>query len=291
MAHTLIWTAIKFRPSSCLGYNLRSENLKTMKYNIKLDAFEGPLDLLLHLIKENQVDVYDIPIATITEQYFEYIDLMKDLNLDVAGEYLVMAATLTYIKSKTLLPPVEDDFPDEDEGLDPRDELVAKLVEYKKYKEASINLRERELTQSQVFVRELGKDDTPEGADLLLDISVFELLKSFRTVLDRLGDAKEYTVTLEEISVTDKLNEIVARLEDADSIVFDSLFENDKNKIDVIATFLALLELLRLKLARAHQTRMGGEILIYRTQNESKDEINNNEEEGGDTAENIIDGA
>ncbi|VAX24339.1 Segregation and condensation protein A [hydrothermal vent metagenome] len=241
-----------------------------MAYNIKLDVFEGPLDLLLHLIKEQELDIYDIPIAKIAEQYFEYINVMKSLNLDVAGDYLVMAATLTYIKSRTLLP--KEDIPEDDEeGIDPRDELVAKLLEYKKFKEAAMTLREKEITQSQVFARKPDDQNAPDDGELLLEVSVFELLKSFKGVMQRLdGDAK-FTLTLEEISVTDKLNQMVAKLEQAERITFDSLFELDKNKMEVVASFLALLELLRLKLAKAIQARPGGEIIIYRAPEDDMD--------------------
>jgi segregation and condensation protein A len=238
-----------------------------MSYKIKLDVFEGPLDLLLHLIKEHQVEIYDIPIAAITAQYLEYLDIMKDLNLDIAGEYLVMAATLTYIKSKTLLPKVESDEEeiDEFEGEDPREALVQKLIEYKKYKEAALKLREKELDQSQVFTRVPSEADIPDDGDLLLDVGVFELLKSFKKILDRLGDkAKRFNLTLEEISVTDKLNAIMERLEELDHITFDALFADARNRMELIATFLATLELVRLKLIKAHQSRIGGEILIYK---------------------------
>ncbi|MGK7344765.1 MAG: segregation and condensation protein A [Candidatus Nitrospinota bacterium M3_3B_026] len=240
-----------------------------MAYNVKLDVFEGPLDLLLHLIKENQVDIYDIPIADITRQYLEYLELMKSLNLDVAGEYLLMAATLTYIKSKTLLPKTditEDE--EEQEAEDPREELVARLLEYKKYKEAALRLKERELDQSMVFTRPPREEDVPPDGDLLVEVSVLELLKSLKRLLEQAGDGEDFSLTLEEISVTDKINYIMGRLEAEDSVTFDSLFGGGKNRMEVVATFLALLELMRLRLARALQTRRGGEILIYRASDE-----------------------
>lgn len=238
-----------------------------MAYNVKLDVFEGPLDLLLHLIRENQVDIYDIPIATITEQYLHYLEVMKSLNLDVAGDFLVMAATLLHIKSRTLLPKMETagDQEDQEEGMDPREELVQKLVEYKKFKEAAVKLREMEINQSQVFTRAPSETDMPSEGDLLIEVSVFELLASLKRTLERFGgDVSRFTVTLEEMSVTDKLNEMMARLESADFLTFDSLFSSSRSRMEVIATFLALLELMRLKLARSHQARVGGEIVIYR---------------------------
>ena len=270
-------------------------NCETMAYNIKLDIFEGPLDLLLHLIRENELDIYDIPIAEITKQYLEYVEIMKNLNLEMAGEFLLMAATLTHIKSKSLLP--KEEFADEDDeldGADPRDELVQKLLEYKRYKEAALKLKEKELTQSQVFTRIPAESDVPSDGDLLLEVSVFELLQSFKNILTRIGEkASTYTVTLEEISVTDRIHTIIGNLEERDHITFDALFEGAKTRMELIATFLALLELTRLKLVRAHQSRVAGEILIYRTAEPSGDIISsefdpadgngneNGEEKGG----------
>lgn len=235
-----------------------------MSYNIKLEVFEGPLDLLLHLIKEHEVDIYDIPIARITEEYFEYINVMKALNLDIAGEFLVMASTLTYIKSRMLLPKHEQEEEDAEEGVDPREELVAKLIEYKKFKEAAHELKRREFEQSRVFTRTPPETDMPDDGDLLKEVNVFELVKSFKRVLDNYGGPQELSVSLEEISVTDKLNEIMARIETVDYLTFDALFETGRTRMEVVATFLALLELMRLKLLKVSQTRLGGEILIYR---------------------------
>ncbi|MBI4667490.1 MAG: segregation/condensation protein A [Nitrospinae bacterium] len=236
-----------------------------MSYNVKLDVFEGPLDLLLHLIKENQLDIYDIPIATITERYLEYIEIMKSLNLEVAGEFLVMAATLTYIKSKMLLPkPEVAEEEAMEEGEDPREELIHKLVEYKKFKEAALKLREMELDQTQTFTRIPSKADMPDEGEILLEVSVFELLGAFQKILQRFGAESKYTVTLEEMSVTDKINEMMTRLDTEEFITFDSLFATSRVKMEIIATFLALLEVMRLKLARASQTRAGGEIVIYK---------------------------
>ncbi|VAX21866.1 Segregation and condensation protein A [hydrothermal vent metagenome] len=251
-----------------------------MPYNVKLDIFEGPLDLLLHLIKDEEVDIYDIPIARITQQYLEYLDLMKALNLDIVGEYLVMASHLTYIKSRMLLPKHEEIEDDLEDGADPREELIAKLVEYKKYKEAALTLKEKEFEQSMIFTRTPAKDDAPDKADLLLDVNVLELIKSFRRVLDNYGGSKELSVTLDEISVTDKINEIVSRLESVDYLTFDALFEFGKNRMEVIATFLALLELIRLKLLRVNQARYSGEILIYRNIEKSSVTDNEPEKEG-----------
>lgn len=238
-----------------------------MTYNIKLDVFEGPLDLLLHLIKENEMDIYDIPIATITEQYLDYLNLIQTFNLEVAGEYLVMASTLTYIKSRMLLPKHEREDEEGEEGEDPREELIAKLIEYKKYKEAALALRDREMAQSRVFTRPPSAEAPAEG-DLLLEVSVFELLKSFRKVLEGYGGPRKIAITLEEISVTDKINEIMSRLEGVDHLTFDALFETGRTRMEVVATFLALLEVIRLRLVKVHQARAGGQIIIMRAPEE-----------------------
>ncbi|MDH5677283.1 MAG: segregation/condensation protein A [Nitrospinota bacterium] len=257
-----------------------------MTYNIKLDVFEGPLDLLLHLIKEHQVDIYDIPIALVTEQYLQYIELMKSLNLDVAGEFLVMASTLTYIKSRMLLPKHEQEEEEAEEGEDPRDELVARLVEYKKIKEAAVALKTMEMEQSRVFVRQPQPDLGLKEGDLLLEVNVLELLKAFKKILDNYKGPQLISVTLQEISVTDKINEIMAVLESVEHCRFDSLFKSGRNRGEVVATFLALLELMRLKLVRVNQGRIGGDILVFRAPEnghgpDSPEEGEEGEEESG----------
>jgi len=151
------------------------------EYKVNLDIFEGPLDLLLYLIKKNEVDIYDIPIAVITEQYLQYLDLMKVLNLDIVGEFLVMAATLTKIKSKMLLPPSEDD-DEEEEGIDPRTELMEHLIEYQRYKEAALQLKNRELLEKDLFVRGQGDEKTSEvdEENRVIDVSLFDLVDALR---------------------------------------------------------------------------------------------------------------
>ncbi|MDH5769016.1 MAG: segregation/condensation protein A, partial [Nitrospirota bacterium] len=150
-------------------------------YNIRIPVFEGPFDLLLHLIRENKIDIYDIPIAVITHQYLEYIEMMKELNLEIAGDFLVMAATLIHIKSRMLLPPDEEAPPEELE--DPRLQLVRRLVEYQAFKESALNLKEREETWLKVFHRELQLDE-PDGELYLFDVNLFDLLNAFKKILD-----------------------------------------------------------------------------------------------------------
>jgi segregation and condensation protein A len=239
-----------------------------MEYKVKLDIFEGPLALLLHLIKEQKIDIYDIPIALITEQYLEYLELMKTLNLDIVGEFLVMAATLTHIKSKMLLPSHEredDEDDEEEEGGDPRDELVRRLLEYKKYKEAALGLREKEGYQRGIFTREKGDLPSVDEDDILIEVTIFDLLKAFKRVMKEISFKSYYEISIDGISVSEKQNYIMDRLNDSSSITFDSLFTVMSQRIEVVATFLALLELIRLKVINIQQLRGFGTIRIFKT--------------------------
>jgi len=242
-----------------------------MSYQIKLEIFEGPMDLLLHLIKKHELNVYDIPIALITQQYLEYLGIMKSLDMEIAGEFLVMASTLTHIKSKMLLPPPEN--PEaEDDGIDPRAELIRRLLEYKSFKEAASSLEDKEETWSRVYTRpgdtapELPADDDP----LLFDFHLFDLLSALKDVIARVPDSK-FEITTETVSITEKISQILARLEVADSILFADLFEGSTSKMQVIGTFLALLELIKTRVAKAFQIEQFGAIRIMKAVTERQD--------------------
>ncbi|OGW28989.1 MAG: hypothetical protein A2X59_03405 [Nitrospirae bacterium GWC2_42_7] len=231
-------------------------------YEIKLPIFEGPLDLLLHLIKENKVDIYDIPISFITSRYLEYIGLMKELDLEIAGEFLVMAATLIQIKSRMLLPPDEEAALEQME--DPRFELVQRLLDYQTYKDASVILKEREDEWSRVFEREPLKDEEEEAAEpelYLFDVNLFDLLAAFKNILDT-APAEIGMITREALTVKDKMMHIIDMIENHDTIRFEELFKESITRVQVIVTFLALLELLRLGLARAYQEKEFGNIWV-----------------------------
>ncbi len=234
-------------------------------YSIKLPAFEGPLDLLLHLIKENKIDIYDIPIARITHQYLDYIEMMKELDLDIAGEFLLMAATLIHIKSRMLLP-VEEVTGEEPE--DPRFELVQRLIEYKAFKDASLALKEREDEWSNIFHR-ASADDVPEGEEAgeldLFDLSLFDLLGAFRKLLEK-APPEVVSITRETLTVKDRISFIMEKLENHDTMRFEDLFEGNITRTYLIVTFIALLEILRLGLARAYQERDFGAIWIINSQ-------------------------
>lgn len=220
-------------------------------YKVKLDAFEGPLDLLLYLIRKNEIDIYDIPIAEITQQYLDMLDLMRTLNLDVAGEYLVMAATLTHIKSRMLLPtpPGEDD--NEEEPEDPRQDLVNRLLEYEGFKKAARLLEDRDLLERDVFARQFVDDGEEE-----LELSLFDLMEAMRQVLRKSSQELAHEITLERTSIEERITEILDRLsEDGGELDFMGLFEESTTKDFIILTFLALLELIRMRLVRVYQRR------------------------------------
>jgi segregation and condensation protein A len=240
-------------------------------YRVKLEIFEGPLDLLLYLIKKNEVDVYDIPIALIVEQYLAYLDLMRELSLDVAGDFLVMAATLSHIKSQMLLPASGEETPGEEEVEDPRAELVRRLLEYQRYKEAAQDLISRPVLGRDVFVRAPAQELIEEAAQAagispvdFAEVGVFELLEAFRQVMDRAKVTNWHEVTMERVSIMDRINEILALLRETESLSFEQLFTSVTDKSMIIATFLAILELIRLKVVKAHQERPLASIHLVR---------------------------
>jgi segregation and condensation protein A len=242
-----------------------------MSYQIKLEIFEGPMDLLLHLIKKHELDIYSIPIALITQQYLEYLDLMKSLDMEIAGDFLVMASTLTHIKSRMMLPPSEN--PDgEDDGTDPQAELIRRLLEYKSFKEAAVSLGHKEEAWSQVYTRPAeGKPDIPaEDEPLLFDFHLFDLLAALKDVMARAPDAA-FEITSEAVSITEKISQILTRLEAVDSLLFTDLFEKSTSKAQVIGTFLALLELIRTRMVKAFQVEQFGAIRIMRSVIEHQD--------------------
>jgi len=231
-----------------------------MPMNVQLEAYEGPLDLLLHLIKKNEVSIADIPVALITQQYLETLEAMRNLNLDIAGEFLIMASTLIHIKSRMLLPPEEGE-EDDDEGEDPREELVRRLLEYERYKEASEDLSKRELLNRDVFTR-TSATTLEFDPDSLVKVSLFDLMAAFRKVLERLPEAEVHQVTVEEISVREKMSFILAMLHRKTKVDFHSLFDDASSRMQVVATFLALLELIKMRAVSVTQEERIGPIII-----------------------------
>jgi segregation and condensation protein A len=236
-----------------------------MTYRVRLEIFEGPLDLLLYLIRKNELDIYDISIITITQQYLEYLDLMKALNLEIAGEFLVMAATLMHIKSRSLLPNQEDEI-DAEQGPDPLEELRRQLLEYQKFKDAAHALKEHEILEKDVFTRSYFEERNLKTGDTveISDISLFDLLNALKTILKKTGNSEAFMeVTAEQISVKDRINWILDILKTRKSLTFEALFADMQNKVEIVSTFLALLELIRLQAVQVLQQSLFGTIHIY----------------------------
>ena len=231
-----------------------------MTPKVQLEIFEGPLDLLLHLIKKNEVSIADIPIATITEQYLATLELMQSLNLDVAGEFLVMAATLIHIKSRMLLPPDEADLEEDEEG-DPREELMRRLLEYQKFKEAAGELERREILKRDVFVR---SPEPPEEVETVgfESVSLFDLISALRTVLDRMPKDSVHEVALEKVSVREKMSLLLDDLHRKGKVIFQSLFEGAVSRLEVVVTFLAMLELVKIRAIKIWQEEPAGPIVL-----------------------------
>ena len=232
-------------------------------YKVKLEVFEGPLDLLLYLIKQDEIDIYDISLERITSQYLDYLQAFKELNIELAGEFIVMAANLIYLKSRSLLPrdqqPPEEDA-DED---DPRWELIRQLIEYKKFKEAAAELNLRALEQESMFVRETESSSTLQEPLRLGDVGIFQLISAFQTVLKRVEarqDVRE--IFSERFSVSEKIDSILGRVATGVRLRFSDLFGAAASRVEVVVTFLALLELIRLKQVRAVQKNVFEEIEI-----------------------------
>lgn len=237
-------------------------------YRVSLPAFEGPLDLLLHLIEEHELDIRDIPIAFVAKKYVEYITLMGELNIDIASEYLVMAATLAHIKSKMLLPVTPADPEEEDEAeLDPRAELVRRLLEYQKYKHAAEQLGENPVLGRDVFPRGMAAPAI-EGPAPLAGLSLFKLLDAFQSVLSRAKTTVDHQIDFERFSITDRINELSDLLRIHKRLPFEALFQEQRTRLDLIITFLALLEMTRLRLTKLYQDGPLAEIVVELAVNE-----------------------
>ena len=235
-------------------------------YKVKLEVFEGPLDLLLYLIKQDEIDIYDVSLERITRQYLEYLQAFKELNIELAGEFIVMAANLIYLKSRSLLP-VDQQPPEEDAGEDdPRWDLIRQLIEYKKFKEAAGQLHLRELEQERIFARTGGSSPDRDQPLRLGEVGIFQLINAFQTVIKRVEarhDVQE--IFGERFSVSEKIDIILKRVAGAGAVRFSDLFGAVISRVEVAVTFLALLELIRLKQVRAIQRSIFDEIEIAPT--------------------------
>ncbi|MFA5088413.1 MAG: segregation/condensation protein A [Candidatus Omnitrophota bacterium] len=249
-----------------------------MSYKLKLEMFEGPLDLLLYLIKKNDIDIKDIPIAEITEQYLEYIDMMKLLDLDVVGDFLVMAATLMQIKSKMLLPPDPNEVVEED--LDPRDELVRRLQEYQKFKAIADELKQKEDVRQDYFSRKIDEATTnelkEEAKEVYFEATLFDLITALTTALKRAPAEVIHKIVKEEFTIEMKIHEILHLLLEKPEMELSDLFARAASKIEIIVIFMAVLELIRLKEIIAVQKRHFENIVVIR----NKDNVIPNIAEG-----------
>ena len=265
-------------------------------YPIKLESFEGPLDLLLHLIRKNEVDIYDIPILLITKQYLEYLDLMKELDLDIAGEFLLMAATLIHIKARTLVPRLEQETEHEGDTEDPRDTLIRQLIEHQKYKAAAELLHERETVRSAQWGRPDARITDVAGApfERELEVDLFGLLQAFEAVLKRARERPGVPVPAEQVSIETRMRQLMERLSETEACGFEDLFDEAHSRGDLITTFIALLEMIRLKLLRVFQSGAFGPIRVYRRDRPqeappTKEAGDRRQEEAGRTHLNLID--
>jgi len=241
------------------------------EYRVNLDIFEGPLDLLLYLIKKNDLDVYDIPIAFVLEKYMVYLDTLKDLNIDLAGEFLLMAAELAHVKSKMLLP--DEGLDEEAEEEDPRSDLVRRLLEYQQYKEASETLTERSMLSRDVFVPQ-----TPErlerSSDGPVEGDIFELVEAFSKMIQKAPPDGFHDIAVDQISVSERIYQIIGMIKKGVTIAIEELMGEDLSRYNIVVTFLALLEMCRLKMVRVYQSATFGQIHIQGIMEEvAEDEV------------------
>jgi segregation and condensation protein A len=239
-----------------------------MGYKIKLEIFEGPLDLLLYLVRKDHLNIYDIPIAKVTEQYLEYLDLMQLLDLNIAGEFLVIAAELMKIKSKMLLP-AEETAGSEEEQADPRAELLQRLLEYEKFKQIAESLREKEVSQKEVFKRPKVEIDSGASGEkeVYFEASIFDLISAFTQALKDIPKEVFYEVIKDEFTIEEKIHQLLHMLLVAPRVKISELFSKAKNKFEIIVTFLAILELIRMREILCLQKDLFAEIEVLRNKN------------------------
>ena len=231
------------------GYKVQLENI-----------FEGPMDLLVHLIKKNELDIYDIPIAMVTEQYLQYLEWIKIMNIDFAGEFIVMASTLAQIKSRMLLPAAAD----EEEDDDPRQEIIKPLIEYLQMKSAAEQLSERHILGEATFVRSSDRREfLDEEDEPYIQVGLFELIDAFQKILEKIPDDVQLEFTPDKISVKERITQITDILEAKGSVTFDQLFSEQPDKAEVIVTFLAVLEMVKLTLIRIAQHAQTGVMRLF----------------------------
>ena len=261
--------------------------VKQQEYEVKLELFEGPLDLLLYLVNKSEVSIVDISVSQIASQYLEYLDVMRDLNIDIASEYLHMAATLIRLKARELLPPQEGEVLEEEDGIYNREQLILQLLEYKKFKEAASTLKVFESEQFGAFGRghaEVIEASSHEGEVDLGNLCVFDLLTAFKRILERADsqESEEYkhVIVVDSVKIDDRIELILSMLSDRHEVTFDELFAGDYRKIVLVVTFMAILELAKMQELKFRQEVHFGPILVSRnsavqgTESSEKDQDN-----------------
>lgn len=236
---------------------------------LRLEVFEGPLDILLHLVRDQKLDIYDIPIAKITEQYLAYLDVMQALNLEVAGEFLVMASTLIHIKSKSLLPRHEEDEEEEDPEV-MRQELSRRLVEYERFKEAAARLGERPVLGRDVFVRDFLGEEIPGEEFVITELSMADLITAFKDALSRMPAGTPQEFFVDRITIADAIAYLLDRLKEEGSVKFEDIVAHCQSRNEIVSFFLGILELVRLKTIRVYQANPLGLISIVLAVRESE---------------------
>lgn len=238
-------------------------------YQVKLDIFEGPLDLLLYLIRKDELEITDIPIVTITNQYMEYLDLMRMLDLEIAGEFIVMAATLMMIKSRMLLPMEERASHEEEDEEDPRWDLVRQLVEYKKFKDAAFHLHELEVDREYVYDREGAHVHLEKDAEKTLqDVSIFDLISALNEALQNVPEESLTEIFTEEVTVAQKVDDVLEQLKSKSRVSISDLFRSMKSRSEIVCTFLAVLELIKLRHVQVLQEENFDDIVVERLEEE-----------------------
>jgi len=236
-----------------------------MTYKVKLDTFEGPLDLLLFLIKKNEVDIYDIPVSKITQQFLEYLDIIKLLDIEFASDFILLASTLLRIKAQMLLPKpsIEED---EEVVEDPRQELVYRLLEYKRFKDVAENLSEKEEFARNLYTRGSFKIESPGFADELVDeradISLFDLVTAFKTIVEKNKKVVVHRVRILNVNLEERIEFVISKIKEYGEINFTALFEPTDDKLVWIVTFIAILELVKNQVIMALQSETFGEIIL-----------------------------
>jgi segregation and condensation protein A len=239
-------------------------------YEVRLSLFEGPLDLLLYLVNKAEVDIVRIPVAQIAEQYLQYLDLMRELNIDIAAEYLYMASTLIRLKARELLPPAEGEKMEEEEGIYNRQQLIEQLLEYKKYKEAALSLRRSEAQQTGCYTRGLADKSAAEAAPpgdecFLGDITVFDLMTAFRHILERAeAEPPFHVVNADNVKIDDRIEHVLGFIDHDGEVRFEDLFGGDARKIVLVVTFMAVLELIKMGRIYFRQEERFGSIYVKR---------------------------